>query len=78
MHDVIKQLSERGVSPNQFLKHRPILQELLFSQTLASSVLAVQMLLDLGTDPNIFDDSGMTPLHYAATSGDIRIVPVCL
>ncbi|KAL2798451.1 ankyrin repeat-containing domain protein [Aspergillus keveii] len=74
MHDVIKQLSEHEVSPNQFLEQRPILQELLFSQTLASSALAVQMLLDLGTDPNTFDDSGMTPLHYAATYGDIRIV----
>jgi ankyrin repeat protein len=74
MHDVIKQLSEHEVRPNQFLEQRPILQELLFSQTLASSALAVQMLLDLGTDPNTFDDSGMTPLHYATTYGDIRIV----
>ncbi|KAJ0424406.1 ankyrin repeat-containing domain protein [Aspergillus carlsbadensis] len=74
MRDIIKQLSEHSVSPNRFFKQRPILNELLFSQRLASSELAVQMLLGLGADPNIFDDSGMTPLHYAATSGDIRTV----
>ncbi|CEN59455.1 hypothetical protein ASPCAL01905 [Aspergillus calidoustus] len=74
MRDVIKQLSEHGVSPNQLFKQRPIFNELLSDQTFATSVHGVQSLLELGADPNVLDDSGMTSLHYAASSGDIRTV----
>ncbi|KAL2819419.1 ankyrin repeat-containing domain protein [Aspergillus granulosus] len=74
MRDIIQELVEHGVDPNQFYRQRPILHELLFNQTLANSMLAVQILLDLGADPNIIDESEMTPLHRAASSGDIRTI----
>jgi ankyrin repeat protein len=39
---------------------------------------AAAKLLDLGADPNVFDETSMTPLHHAARNGHIDILRLLL
>ncbi|KAL3456186.1 ankyrin repeat-containing domain protein [Aspergillus heterothallicus] len=78
MRDIVHQLIQHGVDPNQFFKQRAIIHELLSNQALSNSVYAVEILLDRGADPNLKDAAGMAPLHYAAPNGDIRTVSCLL
>ncbi|KAL2839962.1 ankyrin repeat-containing domain protein [Aspergillus pseudoustus] len=75
MRDIIQQLVKYGADPNQSYQRRAIIHEILNNQALAHSVHAVQILLDLAAEPDMIDRHGMSPLHYAALSGDIRTVP---
>ncbi|KAL2864977.1 ankyrin repeat-containing domain protein [Aspergillus lucknowensis] len=73
----IKELFEYGAGTSEILQQRTILHELFSNRNYESLEIVVQMLLDLGVDPNRVDEAGMTPLHYSALFGYTQTV-TCL
>lgn len=72
--DKVKDLLDKGVSPNQTNECDPIL-------TFASAsgeVEIVKLLLDRGADINIRDLEGVTPLIFAAAMGSLECVKILI
>ena len=52
---------------------------MVFKQFLINLCVQVsELLLDHGADPNISDENGATPLHRAASKGNLEIVKLLL
>ena len=76
-YDVAEYLAKAGAPLNSQarngLKAAPI-----HSAAAARHVKIVQMLLDMGADPNVREQAGYTALHAAAQNGDIEIIQALL
>jgi ankyrin repeat protein len=76
-YDVAEYLAKAGAPLNSQarngLKAAPI-----HSATAARHLKIVQMLLEMGADPNVREQAGYTALHAAAQNGDIDIIQALL
>ena len=72
--DVFKYLLEKGANPNLMTSSTSPSMPIIFSLILARETEMAQFLLEHGADPNRLSKKGNTPLSFAITQRNIKII----